>query len=169
MLTREVSELIPPNFSDESRVWIFQSSRPFIEREQKEIDEQLSHFYEQWMAHGEVVKGWSKLLFNQFVVVLADESDTQVSGCSTDGMMRVIKSLERQYEVNFFDRMTITFLIDGKAQMLPFGQVQYAIDKRYIHKESLTFNNVAVNKSELLQSWLVPLRESWLATRVRLS
>jgi len=121
------------------------------------------------MAHGEVVRGWAKLLFNQFVVVLADESDTQVSGCSTDGMMRVIKSLERQYEVNFFDRMTITFLVEGKAQMLPFGQVQYAIDKGYITKETLTFNNVAVNKSELLQSWLVPLRESWLATRVSLS
>src|SRR5205085_12230756 len=95
-----------------------------------------------------------------------DETGTHVSGCSTDGMVRIIKSLERQYEVNFFDRMTITFLVDNKAQMLPFGQVQYAIDKGYINEDTLTFNNIATTKKELVESWLVPMKESWLASRV---
>jgi hypothetical protein len=166
MFTKEVSDLIPADFSDDSKVWIFQSSRPFVEKEQKEIDEQLLQFYSQWLAHGEQVTGWAKLLFNQFIVVLADETGTHVSGCSTDGMVRVIKSLERQYDVNFFDRMTITFLVNGKAQMLPFGQVQYAIDKGYLNEDTLTFNNIATNKKELLDGWLVPMRESWLASKV---
>jgi hypothetical protein len=166
MLTQEVLELIPEDFSDESKVWIFQSNRPFIEKEQKEIDEQLHQFYVQWLAHGDAVKGWAKLLFNQFVVVLADESGTNVSGCSTDSMVRIIKSLERQYEVNFFDRMTITFLINGKAQMLPFGQIPYALEKGYIDENTLTFNNIATTKAELLETWLVPMKASWLAQRV---
>lgn len=166
MFTKEVLQQIPTDFSDESRVWIFQGSRPFIAKEQKEIDEQLAQFYVQWEAHGEPVKGWAKLLFNQFVVVMADETGTHVSGCSTDGMVRVIKSLERQYEVNFFDRMTLTFLINEKAQMFPFGQVQYAIDKAYIDQDTLTFNNIATTKKELLESWVVPLKESWLYHKV---
>lgn len=166
MYTQDVAALIPQDFNDASRVWIFQSSRPFIEKEQKEIDEQLYQFYAQWAAHGEPVKGWAKLLFNQFVVVMADETGTHVSGCSTDGMVRVIKSLERQYDVNFFDRMTLTFLVEGKAQMLPFGQVQYAIDKGYINKDTLLFNNIATTKKELLETWLVPVSQSWLAERV---
>ena len=166
MPTNEVLELLPEHFSDKSKVWIFQSNRPFVEKEQKEIDEQLYQFYVQWLAHGDAVKGWAKLLFNQFVVVLADESGTNVSGCSTDSMVRIIKSLERQYDVNFFDRMTITFLINGKAQMLPFGQVQYALEKGYINEHTLTFNNIATTKSELLETWLVPMKESWLANRV---
>lgn len=168
MYTKEVSALIPEDFHEQSRVWIYQSSRPFIEKEQKEIDEQLYQFYIQWKAHGEPVKGWAKLLFNQFVVVMADESDTRVSGCSTDGMVRIIKSLERQYDVNFFDRMTITFLVNNKAEMLPFHQVQYAIDMGYLTAETLTFNNVATTRKELLEDWLVPLKKSWLATRVSL-
>jgi len=97
---------------------------------------------------------------------MADETGTHVSGCSTDGMVRVIKSLERQYDVNFFDRMTLTFLVEGKAQMLPFGQVQYAIDKGYINKDTLLFNNIATTKKELLETWLVPVSQSWLAERV---
>ena len=92
MRTNEVLELLPEHFSDESKVWIFQSNRPFIEKEQKEIDEQLYQFYVQWLAHGDAVKGWAKLLFNQFVVVLADESGTNVSGCSTDSMVRISRA-----------------------------------------------------------------------------
>ena len=166
MSTKEVQQLLPPDFHDQSRVWIFQSNRPFVEKEQKEIDEQLHQFYAQWQAHGEPVKGWAKLLFNQFVIVMADETGTHVCGCSTDGMVRIIKSLERQYSVNFFDRMTITFLVDGKTQMLPFNQIQYAIDKGYLTQDTLTFNNIATTKQELLETWLVPMKSSWLAGRV---
>jgi len=166
MYTQQVADLIPADFADNSRVWIFQSSRPFIDKEEKEIDEQLQHFYMQWEAHGMPVKGWAKLLFKQFIVVMADEEATHVSGCSTDGMMRLIKSLERQYSVNFFDRMTVTFLKNNKAEMLPFNQVQYALDKGYINRDTLTFNNIATDKKQLLEEWLVPLKKSWLAVKV---
>lgn len=166
MNREELVKLLPEGFSDLSRVWIYQSSRAFIEKEANEINEQLTQFYTQWTAHGDAVKGWAKLLFRQFVVILADETDVHVSGCSTDASVRVIKSLERQYDVNFFDRMMITFLRDGKAEMLPFGQVQYAIDKGYINGETLLFNNIAGTKKELLDNWLVPLQQSWLGSRV---
>ena len=164
-----LQDMIPADFDDRSRVWIYQGSRPFIEKETKEINEQLYQFYAQWQAHGEPVKGWAKLLFNQFVLVMADVTGAHVSGCSTDGMERVIKSLERQYDVRFFDRMTLTFLIEGKSQMLPFGQVQYALDKGYINENTLVFNNIATTKAELLSQWLVPLKNSWLADRLTIA
>lgn len=166
MIAKELVGLIPADFSDESRVWVYQSSRAFIEKEANEVNEQLFQFYSQWQAHGEPVKGWAKLLFNQFVVVIADETDVHVSGCSTDSSVRVIKSLERQYDVNFFDRMMLTFLRNGKAEMLPFNQVQYALDKGMINKDTPIFNNVIQTKGELLENWLVPMHQSWLNGRV---
>jgi len=168
MELQDLKDLLPAGFHDNSRVWIYQGSRPFIEKEETEINEQLYQFYAQWHTHGTPVKGWAKLLFRQFVVVMADETDASVSGCSTDSSVKIIKSLERQYSVNFFDRMSITFLIKGKAEMLPFSQVQYAIDKGYINKDTLLFNNIATTKAELLTQWLVPLHKSWLADRVSL-
>jgi len=168
MQTTDWKMRIPADFSDDARVWVYQSNRPFSEREEQEIEEQLLHFYAQWHAHGDAVKGWAGLLFRQFIVIVADETLVPVSGCSTDSSVRVIKSIERQYRVNLFDRMTITFLVEGKTQMLPFGQVQYAIDKGFINAGTLMFNNLAANKGELLRSWLVPLGESWMADRVNL-
>lgn len=168
MVSNELAAMLPDDFSDSSRVWVYQSSRAFIEKEEKEVNEQLYQFYSQWNAHGAPVKGWAKLLFNQFIIIMADETDVEVSGCSTDSSVRVIKSLERQYDVNFFDRMMLTFLVKGKAQMLPFNQVQYAIDKGYIERDALVFNNIVADKFGLLNSWLVPIESSWLAGRVSL-
>lgn len=167
MQAQELVSKIPAHFPDTARVWVYQCSRAFIEKEEKEVNEQLYQFYSQWLTHGSPVNGWAQLLFRQFVVVIADETDEAVSGCSTDSSVRIIKSLERQYDVNFFDRMMITFLVKGKAEMLPFTQVQYAIDKGYINEDTLLFNNVVTTKKELLENWLVPLKDSWLSGRVK--
>lgn len=167
-MQQELTNMLPAGFADESKVWIYQSSRPFSDKEELQINEELHQFYAQWLSHGAPVKGWAKLLFKQFIIVMADETGTQVGGCSTDSSVRVIKSLERQYKVNFFDRMTITFLVKDKAEMLPFNQVQYAIDKGFLNKDTLTFNNIATTKKELIEKWLVPLSESWLADRIAL-
>ncbi len=167
-MQQELTNMLPTGFADESKVWIYQSSRPFSDKEELQINEELHQFYAQWLSHGAPVKGWAKLLFKQFIIIMADETGTQVGGCSTDSSVRVIKSLERQYKVNFFDRMTITFLLKNKTEMLPYNQVQYALDKGFLNKDTLTFNNIATTKKELLEKWLVPLSESWLADRIAL-
>ena len=166
MFTNELNSLIPADFADNARVWIYQSSRAFIDKEEREVNEQLQQFYTQWQSHGALVIGWSRLQNKQNNKNIADETEVMVGGCSTDSSVRVIKSLERQYDVNFFDRMMLTFLVKNKAEMLPFNQVQYALDKGYINKDTLLFNNLVANKKELLEKWLVPLEQSWLADRV---
>jgi len=169
MNIQEIAQLIPEGFATNSRVWVYQSSRPFSEKEEREINEQLYHFYAQWQAHGAPVKGWAGLLFRRFIVLMADESEVDVSGCSTDSSVRVIKSIERQYEVNMFDRLSLTFLVKGQPEVLPLGQVQYAIDKGFIDGKTLLFNNLVSTRKELLDNWLQPLEDSWLRTKVSLA
>jgi hypothetical protein len=169
MITKEtIADMIPTDFATDSKVWVYQSSRPFVEKEQKEIQEQLEQFYMQWQAHGASVKGWAKLLFGRFVVLMADETDVNVSGCSIDSSVRILKSIEKQYEVQLFDRLSITFLVKDKAEVLPFNQLQYAIDKGYINGNTLVFNNIVTTKKALLEQWLQPLKDSWMANKVTL-
>jgi hypothetical protein len=166
MNAQEIKAMLPEGFPDDSRVWVYQSSRPFSEQQAGEINEQLHHFYAQWMVHGAPVKGWAGLFFNRFIVMMADESHLPVSGCSIDSATRIIKSLERQYEVQLFDRLSITFLIKGKPEVLPLSQVQYAIDQGFIDSETLLFNNLAATKKELAENWLQPVSKSWLKDQV---
>ena len=88
------------------------------------------------------------------------------TGCSTDSSVRIVKSIERQYDVNMFDRLMLTFLVKGKAEMLPMNQVQYAIDKGYINQGTQLFNNVVGTKKDLMEKWLIPVGDSWLAPRL---
>jgi hypothetical protein len=162
-------EIIPQHLSDSSRVWIYQCNRPFNEQEILEINEQLHNFYSQWTSHGAAVNGWAQVIFNRFVVVLADENEAQVGGCSTDSMVRVIKSFERQYNIDLFDRMSIAFLLNDKVEPLPLSQVKYAYEKGMLKKDTPVFNNLVSNKKALLNAWLTPLHNTWIWDKLQLS
>lgn len=162
----EYKHLLDNNFHPESKVWIYQSNRLFNLSEALEIEELLKAFTTQWKSHGTPVKGEAHLFFGQFLVLLADETATGVSGCSTDSSVRLIKDIEQQFKVNMFDRTTLAFVVKDKIELLPLSQLQYAFDNQFISAETLYFNNLAQTKEELENNWIIPLKDSWLAKKV---
>lgn len=167
-MTVNLEELLPADFSDESRVWIYQSSRLFLLSEVFEIEKILEDFVAEWKSHGDPVKGYANLFYGQFIVIMADEKATGVSGCSTDSSVRMIKAIEQQFNVQLFDRQNLAFLIKDKVQLLPLSQLQYAVGNNFINADTLYFNNTVLTKSELLHNWIVPIQKSWLAKRISL-
>ena len=83
-----------------------------------------------------------------------------------DEAQRMVKSLERQYQLTLFDRLSITFLVKEKIEMLPLNQVQYALDKGFVSRDTPMFNNLVSTKKEFIESWISPLSSTWLAARV---
>lgn len=163
----DYKETIPSDFHDTSRVWIYQSSRLFTISEALQIEQILNDFTTNWKSHGTPVKGFANLLYGQFVILIADETATGVSGCSTDSSVRVIKTIEEQFGVNMFDRQMLAFFVKDKVQLLPMAQVNYAIENNYISIDTLYFNNLVSTKKELLEKWVVPVKDSWLASRIK--
>jgi hypothetical protein len=161
-----LEKIIPEHFADNSRVWIYQADRPFLDSQIIEVEEQLQNFYTQWQSHGTPVKGWAKCIYKQFIVVLADVAHMGIGGCSTDSMVRIIKSFERQYGIVLFDRLTLTFLINEKVEPMPMQQINYALQKGFIETDSLLFNNLVETKRQLINEWLVPLNKSWIWNRI---
>jgi hypothetical protein len=159
-------QYIPAEFHDSSRVWIYQSSRLFSIPEAFQIETILTDFTAGWQSHGTPVKGYGNLFFGQFIVLMADETATGVSGCSTDSSVRIIKQIEQQFSVNMFDRQMLAFIIKDKLQLLPLQQLNYAIENGFINSDTLYFNNLADTKQKLLNNWLIPVKESWLATKL---
>ncbi|MET0392840.1 MAG: hypothetical protein ABW019_06850 [Chitinophagaceae bacterium] len=158
--------LLAKDFHPGSRVWVYQASRLFSLHEALAIEEQLHAFSTQWKSHGTPVKGSGYLFFGQFIILMADETATGVSGCSTDSSVRFIKELEQQYGVNLFDRTTLAFIIKDKVQLLPLAQLQYAVDNGFVTGDTLYFNNLVQTKEELEDNWIVPIKDSWLAKRL---
>ena len=165
----EFEQQIPTGFDNSSRVWIYQSSRMFFISEALQIEEMLERFVEGWKSHGATVKGYANLFFGQFIVLMADESATGVSGCSTDGSVRIIKEIESLFNIQLFDRQTLAFFVKEKIQLLPMSQLDYAVKNDFINAETLYFNNTVLTKKEMLEKWIVPVKDSWLAKRINLA
>jgi hypothetical protein len=161
----EYKNLLNREFHPESRVWIYQSSRLFGLNEALEIEILLNEFTRQWQSHGTPVKGEAHLFFGQFIILIADETATGVSGCSTDSSVHLIKEIEKHFAVNMFDRTTLAFIVKEKIQLLPLSQLQYAVDNSFIDGTTLYFNNLVQTKKELENNWIIPLNKSWLVNK----
>lgn len=165
----EYKHLLPEEFAPESRVWVYQSSRLFMLSEALEIEELLNGFAAEWRSHGAEVAAYANLLFGQFIILMADERQAHVSGCSTDSSVRFIKDLCERFEVDFFNRTNLAFVVKERIQMLPMNQVKYAIDNGFINPDTLYFNNLVQTKAELENNWIIPIKDSWLRNRIAVS
>lgn len=161
----EYKSLLPASFSEDSRVWIYQSSRLFTLSEALQIEEMLEHFVKGWNSHGTPVKGFATLFFGQFIILMADETATGVSGCSTDSSVRLIKEIENIFHVSLFDRQTLAFVKNEKVQVIPMNQLNYAIENGFIDGNTLYFNNTILDKKGLEENWLIGAKDSWLGKR----
>ena len=159
-------DLIPRDFNDNSHVWVYQSNRSFTVKETIQIEELLKDFAKNWKSHGTPVKGYATILFGQFIILMADETAMGVSGCSTDSSVRLIKKIEQDFEVELFDRLMLAFIIQERIQLLPLSKIASYLEDNLIATETLYFNNTILTKKELLNNWIIPVKESWLATRI---
>lgn len=165
----EYRHLLPEGFSDNSRVWVYQSNRLFTISEAFEIETLLNDFCSQWQSHGDAVQAYGNLFFGQFVVLMTDEENVKVSGCSTDSSVHFIKALGEKFNVDFFNRSNLAFVVKDKIQVLPLSQISYAVTNGFVQPETLYFNNTVLNKKELEENWIIPVKTSWLANKIVLT
>lgn len=130
-----------------------------------QIEDILQSFVTNWKSHGTPVQGYGNLFFGQFIVLMADERATGVSGCSTDSSVRLIKELEQLFKVSLFDRLSLAFVVKESVQLLPMSQLNYAVEKGFITGDTLYFNNLVQTKKELAENWIIPVKQSWLVKK----
>jgi len=160
-------DLLPADFDSGSRVWIYQANKIFGLRDVLLAEDMINQFVASWNSHGDPVKGFGTIFFGQFVILMADESATGVSGCSTDSSVRLIKQLEQSFNLNLFDRQLLAFLVKDKIELLPLSQFDYAVKNGFIGPDTLYFNNTVLTRQELVDNWIIPVKQSWLGKRLQ--
>ena len=163
----EYKHLLPEDFNDNSRVWIYQSSRLFSLSEALHIEDMLNDLVANWKSHGTPIKAYANLFFGQFIILMADETATGVSGCSIDSSVRVIQQIEKDFKVEMFNWQNLAFVVKDKVQIIPRQQFSYALENNFITPDTLFFNNVVSTKKELEENWLIPIKNSWLKAKIK--
>ncbi len=159
-------DMIPEDFDKNSRVWVYQSNRAFSISEVLQIEESLENFCKEWNSHGSEVKSYANLFFGHFIILMADETQIKVGGCSTDSSLRFIKKIEQDYNVKLLNRQMLAFIVKESIRLIPLSKVNISIESEILTPDTLYFNNTILTKKELLTNWIIPVKDSWLAQRI---
>lgn len=149
-------------FPDSARLWIYQGSRKLTNLQAGYIQVEIKKFIGNWQAHGQPLKADSRLVKDQFLIIVVDESVSIASGCSIDASVNLIKNLGKMIEVNFLDRGEVAFSIDDQVVVYPLNKVNDFVANGSITHDTLTFNNTVQTLGEWKSSWLIPSSKSWL-------
>tara|TARA_B100001287_G_C22633168_1_gene506215 strand:- start:54 stop:518 length:465 start_codon:yes stop_codon:yes gene_type:complete len=142
-----------PNLPDYSRIWIYTSNREFTSEEADKITDIIDKFVRSWKAHQKSLTAAGTLLLNRCVVFAVNEDDEQITGCSIDGSVKLIKELEQEYKVDFFNRLNMLILSNGNTKMVSYHDLKD-------HKEDLVYNPNIQTLKEIREKWLVPIQET---------
>ncbi|GGC63146.1 hypothetical protein GCM10011387_15940 [Pedobacter quisquiliarum] len=149
------------SFSPQSRVWVYQSNREFSASEVTEIQEKLNAFTAQWQAHGHQLKAKAEIIHNFFIVITVDETASNVTGCSIDASVRVLKEIETQYNLDLFNRFNMAYMVDNKVFSLNKEDFETLVSIKKITPDTIVFNNMVQTLEEFETKWQVPFAQSW--------
>jgi hypothetical protein len=148
-------------FSEQSRVWIYQSDKQLYDAQVNELQQQLDNFTAEWTAHNHQLKAKAEIRYNRFLILIVDESQAGASGCSIDKSVNFMKRMEQQFGINLFDRFNFAYRDGEKVLSAPRQQFEEMLKEGKLNKQSIVFNNLVQNLKELENNWEVPFKDSW--------
>ncbi|TKC07142.1 ABC transporter ATPase [Pedobacter frigoris] len=149
------------SFSPQSRVWVYQSNRAFTDNEVQTLQQKLNDFTAQWKAHGHQLDAKAAILYNFFIVFTVDEASANVTGCSIDSSVRVIKEIEQEYQIDLFNRFNMAYKVDDKVIVANKEDFETLVNIKAVGPQTIVFNNMVQTLSEFETKWEVPFEQSW--------
>jgi hypothetical protein len=145
-----------------SRVWIYQANRNLSAPEIALITKSLTQFCEQWAAHGTPLQTSFSIDHNRFIALAVNEDASAPSGCSIDGSVRALKTLEQALKVDFFNREEVAFLDGTDILTYPLSNLKKLFAEGILHENSIALNTLVQSLEDWEENRQVKVRESWL-------
>jgi len=149
------------NFSENSRVWIYQSNRELTSAEVARMEPVLNNFATGWTAHNHQLKAKAEIRYNRFIVLVVDESQAGASGCSIDKSVNLMKALEQEFNINLFDRFNIAYRTETGIASVGRHEFEELIKQGDVTADTIVFNNLVATIKDLDNKWEVPFKSSW--------
>jgi hypothetical protein len=109
--------------------------------------------------------GKAEIKYNLFVVLTVDEEVAQVTGCSIDKSVRILKELEEQLNIGLFNRTLISYRDnENNIQLVSRDVFEALCEEGEVNSDTIVFNNLAQTEADYQSKWEIPLKDSWHAT-----
>jgi hypothetical protein len=73
----------------------------------------------------------------------------------------VVKELEKEYNVDLFNRFNMAYLVDGKVVVASKEDFETLINIKSVGPSTIVFNNMVQTLGDFETKWQVPFEQSW--------
>ncbi len=146
---------------DHSRVWVYQSNRELSVPEVSGITLNAENFISNWISHNHELKASVGIIYNRFIIVMVDESYEMPGGCAIDKSLHFIRKQEQLFNIQLTNRLLYAYREGEEVKSCSSGEFGKKVASGEITEDTIVFNNLVNNKTELQENWEVPMRLSW--------
>ena len=126
-----------------------------------QIEFDVKNFLNNWTSHNLEMKSSYKVLHNLFLIISVENNFSNPSGCSIDKLINFIKNINQTYNIDFLNRLNISFRHGNKIKVVDLIEFKNLILNGIINSDTIVFNNMVKTKAELNENWETKASESW--------
>jgi hypothetical protein len=151
------------NLPDASRVWIFGSDRPLTEEGTTTLLKGVETHLTNWKAHGAPLTVGSQFRDKRFLVVGVDQSTAGATGCSIDGLFRVLQGLEQQLGATMVGGGRVFYRGEaGTVQSTSRDEIPALVQSGAITRDTVVFDTSITDLGAFRSGFEKRAKESWI-------
>ena len=148
---------------DSSRVWVFGADKSIPEDGVTQLLDEVDHYLADWKAHGApltVAREWRD---GRFLVVGVDQGTEGATGCSIDGLFRLLQDVEKKVGANLVGGGRVFYRDDHAAvQAVPRAAVEGLVNSGAITKDTVVFDTALTDLGTWRACFERRAKDSWV-------
>jgi hypothetical protein len=101
------------------------------------------------------------------LVLAVDEDVEAASGCSIDKATASFKAIDAKYNLDLFNRMNLTFVVNDKIKIVQLADISQAYHAGLITDNTPFLDNTISLLSDFRNRWKVAFNQSWAYRKVK--
>ena len=124
------------NIPDDSRIWIYQSSKDLSDSDIKIIDNKTTLFLENWKAHGNELQASYLIKERRFLIIAVNEKFNPIGGCSIDYSLQLVNDISTTINLNLLDRLSVNYRLENNIKSISLRDLKNKIKNKSFSPET---------------------------------
>ncbi len=148
-------------------MWVYQIDKDLSRAEEDVLLNETSTFLGTWAAHGSGLKAAVRIVAHRLLLISADESFTNVSGCSIDSQITFLKEIQSRLKINLFNRSDIFYFEGDELKVMDLVDFRKGVSEGNISLDTFIFDTTIQRKSQVENELLIAVKDSWLMRLIK--
>jgi hypothetical protein len=146
---------------DDARCWVFGARAPLDEVDAPRLLGAVDGYLRTWKAHGAALTSAREFRDEHFLVVAVDERASDASGCSIDGLFRVLQEIEKGIGTSMVGGGLVHFRQGEFVLACTRAQFEAMAAAGEVSGETPVFDTTVMTVGAYRAAFERPARESW--------